>query len=305
VARTRSFTKAAEENFCTQSTASLRVKSLEDHFGLRLFDRIGKAVYLTNVGQHLLPHIELVVDTFEQTGELVLQLRKLSHGKISIISSHTPGNYLIPKILIDFHRRYPDITICSQIAYAKNVIKQIDKTNQFDLGVISQPEKTIDKYRLMTIEINEFTKDPLVIIVNEKHPWAKKREIEISDLMDKSIFLSNQETSLMAYLYDLTGLKISEKKKVIIGSLESVKKAVQFSDGFSILSGFAVREELGSGVLKKVKLKDYDLKRKIYLVSKKNKIFSPAMQSFLNNMIQWVEKPGGDLKIRTSAKDLI
>ena len=94
-------------------------------------------------------------------------IENLRHGKISIISSHTPGNYLIPKILIDFHRWYPDITICSQIAYAKNVIKQIDKTNQFDLGVISQPEKTIDKYRLMTIEINEFTEDPLVIIVNE------------------------------------------------------------------------------------------------------------------------------------------
>jgi len=289
VARTRSFTKAAEENFCTQSTASVRVKSLEDHFDLKLFDRIGKAVYLTNDGQQLLPHIELVVDSYEQTGELVLQLKKLSHGKISIISSNTPGNYLIPKILVDFHRRYPDIAICSQIAYARDVIKQIDKTNRFDLGVISQPEKMIEKYRLMTIEIREFSEDPLAIIVNHKHPWTEKGAIELSDLMEKSIFLSNQETSLLAYLNDLTGLKISEKKRVITGSLEAVKKAVRFSDGFSILSGLAVREDLCDGGLTEVKLKDYDLRRKIYLVSKKNKMFSSAMKSFLNDMTQWIE----------------
>lgn len=269
VVRTGSFTKAAEENFCTQSTASLRIKSLEDHFGIRLFDRIGKAVYITNDGQLLLPYIELAVDNFDQAGELVLQLKKLSRGKISIISSHTPGNYIIPQILLNFHKSYPNIMVCSQIAYAKNVIHHIDRSNQYDLGIVSQPETTIDKYRLMTIEIEEFIDDPLLIIIGKNHPWANKQEVRASELRDRTIFLSNRETSLMSYLHDLTGIELKEEKKIIIGSQEAVKKAVQSGDGFSIQSLFNIKEELRKGVLKSVRLKGHILKRKIYFVSKK------------------------------------
>lgn len=291
VAKTGSFTKAADENFCTQSTASLRIKSLEDHYGLRLFDRIGKAVYLNNDGMLLQPHIELVVDTFDQTGELVLQLKKLSHGKISVISSHTPGNYIIPQILLDFHKNYPNIMVCSQIAYAKNVINHIDRSNQYDLGIISQPETGIDKYKPMTIEVKEFIDDPLLVIVGKDHPWADKQEVRATELQERTIFLSNQETSLMSYLHSLTGIELKEEKKIIIGSQEAVKKAVQFSDGFSILSGFIVKEEINNGTLKSVRLKGHHLKRKIYFVSKKNKIFSPAMQTFMNNVMKWGEEP--------------
>ena len=89
VARTRNFTKYADENFCTQSTASLRIQSLEEYFGLKLFDRIGKTVYLTTAGELLLPCIKLVVETFDQTNEVVLDIKNLAVGKIALISSQT------------------------------------------------------------------------------------------------------------------------------------------------------------------------------------------------------------------------
>jgi DNA-binding transcriptional LysR family regulator len=292
VVRTKSFTKAADENCCTQSTASLRIQSLEDYFGIRLFDRIGKAVSLTNPGERVLPYIELVVDTFDQAGELVLQIKKLSHGKISIISSQTPGTYIIPQILIDFHKMYPEITISSQIAYAKTVINLIGKENQYDLGIVSQPEKLIEKYKSMNIEFKEITEDPLVIIVGKNHPWADREEVEISDLMDTTIFLSNHATSMIPYLQNLTGITIREESKMVIGNLESVKIAVQSSDGFAIVSGYNVKEELQSGSIKGLRLKRYDLRRKIYFISKKNKKFSPAVEMFINNVIMAVKKYG-------------
>ena len=289
VVRTKSFTKAAEANCCTQSTASLRIQSLEDYFGIRLFDRIGKSVCLTHPGERVLPYIEQVVDTFDQAGELVLQIKKISHGKISIISSQTPGTYIIPKILIDFHNKYPDITISSQIAYAKTVIELIGKENRYDLGIVSQPEKVIEKYKSMNIEFKEIADDPLVVIVGKNHPWADKNEVEISDLTGTTIFLSNHATSMIPYLQNLTGMTIREESKMIIGNLESVKIAVQSSDGFAIVSGFNVKEELRSGILKGLRLKGYDLMRKIYFISKKNKKFSPAVEMFINNVTKTVK----------------
>jgi len=290
VVRTRSFTKAAEENFCTQSTASLRIKSLEDHFGIRLFDRIGKAVYLTNDGQLLLPYIELAVDNFDQARELVQQIRKLSLGKVSIIASQTPGTYIIPQILLDFHKKYPKIIISSRIAYAKIVINQIAKGNQYDLGIISQPEHLLEKYKLLNIEIKEIINDPLMIMIGKDHPWASRKEVKMPELIESTIFLSNQNTSLISYLHYLTGQTIKGENKIVMGSLEAVKVAVQSGEGFSVQSVFNVKEELRNGTIKGIRLKGYELNRKICFILKKNKIFSPAMQTFLNNMTKWVEE---------------
>lgn len=290
VVRTGSFTKAAEENFCAQSTASLRIKSLEDHFGIRLFDRIGKAVYLTNDGQLLLPYIELAIDNFDQARELVQQIRKLSLGKVSIIASQTPGTYIIPQILLDFHKRYPKIIISSRIAYAKIVINQIAKGNQYDLGIISQPEHLLEKYKLLNIEIKEIINDPLMIMIGKDHPWASRKEVKMPELIESTIFLSNQNTSLISYLHYLTGQTIKGENKMVMGSLEAVKVAVQSGEGFSIQSVFNVKEELRNGTIKGIRLKGYKLNRKICFILKKNKIFSPAMQTFLDNMTKWIEE---------------
>ena len=290
VAKTRNFTKSAEENFCTQSTASLRIKSLEEYFDLKLFDRIGKTVHLTNAGELLLPYIKLVVDTFEQTNDVVLNIKELNIGKISLISSQTPGTYIIPGILLDFHKKYPAIKISSYVAYSKVVIRHIAEGNQYDLGIISQPEHSIGKYEQMNIEIREVTEDPLGIIVGKDHPWASRKTVAISELIESPMFISNQATTLISYLHYLTGETVKEENRIIMGNLEAVKVAVQSNDGFSILSDYIIRKELLTGTIRKISLKGYDLQRKIYFISKKNKKLSNPMVKFVEIFIKAVRK---------------
>ena len=127
-------------------------------------------------------------------------------------------------------------------------------------------------------------------MVAKDHPWAGREEVEVSELVGSTIFLSNQNTSLISYVHYLTGQTLKGENKVVMGSLEAVKAAVQSGDGFSIQSVFNVKEELRNGTIKGIRLKGYDLKRKIYFILKKNKIFTPAMQTFLNNMTKWIEE---------------
>ncbi len=142
----------------------------------------------------------------------------------------------------------------------------------------------------MNIEIREITDDPLGIIVGTNHPWAAKKEIEISDLMGSTMFISNQATTLISYLHHLTGKTIKEENRIIMGNLEAVKVAVQSNDGFSILSDFILRKELSSGVVRRLRLKGYNLKRKIYFIYKQNKKFSPAMEKFVDSFMKAVKK---------------
>jgi len=108
--------------------------------------------------------------------------------------------------------------------------------------------------------------------------------------MSTTIFLSNHATSMIPYLQNLTGITIREERKMIIGNLESLKIAVQSSEGFAVVSGFNVEEELRSGAIRSLKLRGYDLKRRIYFISKRNKKFSPAVEMFIDNVIKTVTR---------------
>jgi len=80
----------------------------------------------------------------------------------------------------------------------------------------------------MNIEIKEVTDDPLSIIVGAGHPWVEEREIEIYRLVESTMFISNQATTLTSYLHHLTGKTISEEKQIIMGNLESVSDHLIF-----------------------------------------------------------------------------
>ena len=138
----------------------------------------------------------------------------------------------------------------------------------------------------MNIEIREITEDPLGIIVGKDHPWANRLSISMPELMKSPMFISNQATTLISYLHHLTGQTIKAENRIIMGNLEAVKVAVQSNDGFSILSDFIVREELSKGTVRRINLKGYDLKRKIYFISKKNKKLSNPMEMFVENFVK-------------------
>ena len=172
--------------------------------------------------------------------------------------------------------------------WVKNYVNNVEKYLSGNLKHIDSI--LTDKYKQMNIEIREMTEDPLGIIVGKHHPWADRKAIDISELTGSTMFISNKATSLISYLHHLTGKTIKEENTIIMGNLESVKVAVQSNNGFSILSDFIVREELSKGVIRKLGLSGYNLQRKIYFISKKNKKFSPPMEMFVENFMKAVTK---------------
>lgn len=278
LAKTKSFTKTAEEVFCTQSTATLRIQSLENTYGVKLFHRTGKSVSLTEAGKILLPHAELILSTCREAEERISQLRNLSSGKIDLISSHTPGTYILPFLLASFRKAYPAIVVNSHIEYASNVIQEIAEGVRFDLGLVSQP-KMVEDTRLVCRFIME---DPLALIVSPDHPLAKKKKIDLEALTNEILLISNSSTSLIDYLKSVTNGKAELKKFVVVGNAEAVKKSVKMNLGAAIISKYAIQEEVKNGDLVEVELQGNNLQRNIYLLQRKNRIPSPASEAFIH-----------------------
>jgi LysR family glycine cleavage system transcriptional activator len=108
-ARTLSFTKAAEELFITQSAVSRQIKALEDHLGIRLFERRPRALALTESGQAL--H-RISADVLERLQAATDQLRAANRARQLSITTTTgfASLWLIPR-LQRFTSLHPDVDV--------------------------------------------------------------------------------------------------------------------------------------------------------------------------------------------------
>src|SRR5438128_7206307 len=133
VARAKSFTRAGEALHVSQSTLSQHVLELERELGVRLFDRLGRAVTLTEAGRLLEEHAGRVASTVASARRVIDELKGLERGSLVIGASTTPGIYVLPSVVAAFKRRYPGIAISLQIGNSQ-VIEERIRADTADLG---------------------------------------------------------------------------------------------------------------------------------------------------------------------------
>jgi len=284
IAQLKSFTLAADACFCTQATMSQRLKNLENYFKVQLFDRVGRSIELTEEGKRVLPFCQSALNAIQQSKVELEAMNGLSTGELTLCSSNTPGTYLLPQVLADYHLQYPGISIDSRIKYARDVIREISFDGEAELGFVSQPEIVDDK----KIAYKPILKDRLQVIVSPQHPlvekWRNKQAVSIKDLQKQTLLVSNGKTSLLANLEKASGGKIDFDTVIVLGSMEAVKKAVILNAGVAIVSKFLIEEELEHQRLLAFDLSQINLSRTVYLLHRKNCSLSPAANAFIDTL---------------------
>lgn len=277
ISKNMSFTKTAQEMFCTQAAVSMRIQRLEKYLDCNLFYRTSKKAELTKDGLLFLPYAQQILNTFLNAKEHLLQSKLMEESEISITSSSTPGTYILPNIMFLFRQKYPFITVVNNVQYTKNVINSVIE-KQYSLGIISQP------YLSNTDEIicEPILEDPLLVVVNNDHPWAAKERIFFQEIKDETFLISNPNTSLISYLEKSGNFKFDEKKVCVVGSVEAIKQSIYENMGISVVSESAVKQELKLGLLSKVEIMDnIKLMRHIYYIKRKNEKLSLSAELFL------------------------
>lgn len=133
VAEIGNFTKAAEKLYITQSAVSHAIRELEERSGTALFDRLSKSVKLTKSGQLLLEEINPILASFEALESHITSLEK--QAPIHIVSSITIAAFWLPKILQNFYKEWPDISVHVEVVSAATAI-EILRLGKADLALI-------------------------------------------------------------------------------------------------------------------------------------------------------------------------
>jgi DNA-binding transcriptional LysR family regulator len=278
-AKVQSFTRAAEALFLTQPGISKHIKELEEYYGTRLFDRLGKKIVLTQAGEILYERTEIIFNMVDQVKVEIDELQGLSRGALNIGASITIGIYILPGILGRFRSMHPKIDVHLDIALSQRVAKML-LDNSIDFGFLGAPVND-ERFKL-----EPFFRDELVLIVPGNHEWAQRDKVEPHDLLGCPFIFSGRGSGTRAVIEDRLGrVGIALKNTMEFGNTEAVKKAVEAGLGVSIISKVAISREENLGVIKALGISGVDFQRTFYFSYRKDKYLSNLDKTFLQFIV--------------------
>ena len=275
VAKTGSLSSAAENLFLTQPAVTWQIKNLEESLGLKFFERSGRKIMLTGEGKVLYDFADQIFRLAHQAEEAIEDLKDSKLGTLRIDSVFTFGDYYLPVVLDEFHKKYPKIELLVNTGNTSQVIENTLLRKNDIAFVASYPEN--DK-----LVAQEFISDLLVGIVFPDHPFAMRESITLRELHGQPCILREQGSSPRKILDELFKKKgVSPAVIMELASTLAIKKAVESGLGMAILSRQAVREEVQAHLLRELRFADEEIIYKFYLIHHKDKYFSKILRAFI------------------------
>lgn len=280
-ARLLNFTRTAEELHLTQPGISKHLKELEEHYGTRLFERLGKKVVLTQAGEALYEATSTAFSHLDAARIRIEELNGLAAGVLAIGASTTIGAYLLPDWLVQFRQRYPAIDIRVETGFSSQIAGRV-LDGSIELGLVGHYSP---QPRLMA---KPFMTDHLKLIVSPRHPWVKKnRAVSLDELAEQTLLLARRSSGTWKLAEALMSKKgIQPGKLIELGTSEAVKRALAANLGVALLSGHLLEHELANGTLKAIPLAGGEPKRVLYLIQQKNRYLSRAAQAFVELLFE-------------------
>jgi DNA-binding transcriptional LysR family regulator len=271
VAEQQHMTRAASGLHLTQSATSAAIAALETRYGVKLFDRIGRGIVLTQAGRDFLGEARAVIGRARAATQALDDIAGLKRGSLSIAASQTIGNYWLPPRLLAFQRRYPGIALQIVIANTEQVAQAV-REGRAEIGLV---EGETDEPLLTARPIDG---DSLAIVVGRNHPWATLSRVTAAKLSTSGWVLRERgsgtrsmfEAALRAAGLDLSNLDV----RLELPSNEAIRAAIETSDCATAISDLVVAPSLAAGTLHRVR---FDLPhRSFYLLRHKEHAESQA-----------------------------
>ncbi len=273
-----SFSQAAKLNSITQSAVSQQLRSIEELLEAKIVDRSQKQFRLTPEGEIFHHASKEILRTYEQL-RLRLQAQKGAiNGALRLSCVYSVGLYVLPPHVKKFIKSHPEVSFQLEYRNSDAIYEDILQ-GIADLGIVGFPQKS------RQIEVIPFMEDRLVLICAPENPLAKLKVVQPRDISRQRLISFCSETSTRKaserFFHDL---KINFAPAIEMGNIETLKHAVEVNSGIALVPHTTVQQEIKIGALVRVELKSKPFMRKLGIIHHKNKLFTPAMKSFIDTL---------------------
>lgn len=169
VRRTGSITKAADSLNMAQPAVSRVIRELESYYGVRLFERMNRKLYITEAGEQLFSYADAIISQYYEARD-VLQDRELT-AKLRIGSNVSCAQKLIPELLEGFAKRYPEIPFSLKVANSREIENDL-LLNERDFGFIDVP------FRPEVFFSHKIREDAMLIVCAKDYPIGERVAFE-------------------------------------------------------------------------------------------------------------------------------
>jgi len=272
----KSFSKAAERLGLSQPTVSSHIQHLEDFLGKKLFDRSGKTVVPTAEAKVLYNYaVEILKKRNEALSE-IFSLEENFKGTLKLGTSNIPGDYIVPKALKKIRKILPNTTLKVEILDSSKVLKLLkENIPEIDLGIVGTFVQDPQ------LEWKEIGRDQIVLI---GPPYFRKNLIDLNEIEELPLLLREEESGTKKTVEERLkskGINIQTLNvTAVLGSNTAIKEAVMAGEGFAFVSKLSIEREVKNNMLKVVKVKGLEIKRKFYLVKRKGLSLQPGGRIF-------------------------
>ncbi len=275
VAETNSVSRAAEELLLTQPAVSKQIKALEEELGQKLFDRIGKKVYLTKTGEVLYSYAGRILRIAEEARAAVKDMSEECAGELVIGTSDHISIHRLPDVLKSYRMAYPKVDLKLRCHRSETILEMVNK-NLVDLGVITLP-RTAGNLISKVIWV-----DPMSLVFPKGHPLESLKGIRLKDSVKYGMILPETGTTTRKAIEAAFSKKrLTPNVTMEVAYIETIKGLVKAGIGISILPDKAVEQEVKNGILARSKMQDAAFSRNLGVVYLKDKFLSRPAQEFL------------------------
>lgn len=269
VAKHLNFTRAANELFITQPAVTKHIQELEAEYDLRLFDRRGNKISLTRAGKIMLKYTEEISGRYSEMEFELGNIKNEFAGHLRLGASTTIAQYVIPPVLALFQRRFQNIGL-SLVNANTEKIEDLLLNNDIDLGIVEGRSHRQD------LRYTAFLEDELAGVVHSGSSLSKLNEISVDHLLKIPVILRERGSGTLEVIEHAlrkAGIRLPDLRVLMyLGSTESIKSFLHFSDCMGFISTRAIEKEIVSGQLRIITVKNFRITRQFQFVQPKGQV---------------------------------
>lgn len=284
IAEYKNFTKAAIALGYSQSTVTVQIQQLEDELGIKLFDRIGKQVELTDRGYQFLEYAKQIIKVWEEASG-ISKKENIRNGTLRLGTVESLLSSKFSAIYSKFSKQYPYIEFVIKLSDSFGLAEMLNK-NEIDFLYITN-NRFQEKNWIKVYE----KKERLLLIVSPKHPFAKlPNGIYIQNLEREKMILTEKNQGYRQTLEnECAKQNIYLHTTLEIPNTDVIIQLVKENHGISYLPEYAVKHSLKEHELVAVPVIDCDIEVWSQLFYHRNKWLSQPMVDFIKEVENYFE----------------
>ena len=275
VARTGSFTLAAESLYITQSALSGLIKDLEQTLGTRLVDRSTRRVYLTEIGTRLYPMLDAALQDLDEVLDRVLDPHAMQSGVVRIAASQLLASTLLPELIAAYQALHPGNSVKLVDTPVENVMARVF-AGEVELGIGPEREPNSD------ITSTRLFDGPFMAVFPPAHPLAGHARLRWTDLGGHPVItLQGQFTERLTQDLRAAAPTLAFAPAAEVAYMSTALSMAKAGLGVALCIPYAASLVELYG-LQMSRLEEPEIRRGFDVFTRRGRSLSPAAQSFLD-----------------------